>query len=119
MYEVRFYENAKGDLPVKDFLAILESESSSNRDARIQHQQITHYIQLLCENGTRLGENFTKHLEDEIWELRPGCNRVLFFYFRDDTFVLLHAFRKRGQKTPHREIERAKAERADWISRMT
>ena len=119
MYEVEFYKKANGESPVKEFLAILESQSSTNRDARIQQQQITRYIQLLRENGTRLWENVTKHLEDGIWELRPGCNRVLFFYFRNDTFVLLHAFRKQGQKTPRREINHAMSERADWLSRMT
>jgi phage-related protein len=59
----------------------------------------------------------TNHLEDDIWELRPGNNRVLYFYHKDDTYVLLHQFRKKTQKTPRREIEKAKAERDDWISR--
>ena len=53
----------------------------------------------------------------DIWELRLGNNRVLFFYHRDNTFVLLHHFRKKTQKTPKREINKAKAERDDWISR--
>ncbi len=35
----------------------------------------------------------------------------------DDTFVLLHHFRKKTQKTPQREIEKAKMERDDWITR--
>ena len=30
---------------------------------------------------------------------------------------LLHQFRKKSQKTPRREIERAKAERDDWLAR--
>ena len=64
-----------------------------------------------------MGENVTKHLEEDIWELRPGTNRVLFFYFKDNTFVLLHHFRKKTKKTPRREIEKAKSERNDWISR--
>ncbi|MFA6848656.1 MAG: type II toxin-antitoxin system RelE/ParE family toxin [Lachnospiraceae bacterium] len=34
-----------------------------------------------------------------------------------ETYVLLHHFRKKTRKTPHREIERAKAERDDWIKR--
>ena len=89
----------------------------SNKDARIQHKQIIQYIQLLEDHGTRLGEKITKHLDEDIWELRPGDNRVLFFYHKDDTFVLLHQFRKKTQKTPPREIAKAKHERDDWISR--
>ena len=34
-----------------------------------------------------------------------------------NTFVLLHQFRKKTQKTPKREIERAKAERDDYLAR--
>ena len=34
-------------------------------------------------------------------------NRMLFFYWKDDTFVLLHYFVKKTQKTPDREIEQA------------
>ena len=57
------------------------------------------------------------NIEDDIWELRPGNNRIFYFYFKNDTFVLLHQFRKKTQKTPQREIETAKSERDDWISR--
>ena len=34
-----------------------------------------------------------------------------------NAFVLLHQFRKKTQKTPKREIERAKAERDDYLAR--
>ena len=96
----------------------LQRRALSNKDARIQHKQIIQYIQLLEDHGTRLGENITKHLGEEIWELRPGKNRVLFFFHRDNTYVLLSIFRKRTQKTPLREIVKAKSLRDDWISRM-
>ena len=33
-----------------------------------------------------------------IWELRPGNNRVFYFCWRGDRFVLLHQFRKKSQK---------------------
>ena len=117
MYKVEFYETAAGVSELWDFLVDLETRASTNKDARIQHKQIVQYIQLLEEHGTRLGENITKHLDEDIWELRPGNNRVLFFYHKDDTFILLHQFRKKTQKTPPREIAKAKIERDDWISR--
>ena len=112
-----FYETADGRSELWDFLEELRMKAATNKDARIQHKQITLYIQLLQENGTRLNENITKHLEDGIWELRPGNNRVFYFFFENDTFVLLHHFRKKSQRTPKREIEKAKNERADYIAR--
>ncbi len=117
MYKIEFYETEDGDSELWDFLEALRIQAHTSKDARIQYKQISLFIQLLQDNGTRLNDNITKHLEDGIWELRPGNNRVLYFFYENDTFVLLHLFRKKTQKTPRREIERAKRERNDYIKR--
>ena len=98
MYNIEFYEDSNGRSELWDFLESLRVKAATNKDARIQYKQISLYIQLLEDNGTRLNENITKHLDDDIWELRPGNNRVLYFYFKDDTFVFLHQFRKKLRK---------------------
>ena len=117
MYNIEFYTDANGVSELWNFLDDLQKKALTNKDARIQHKQIVQYIQLLEDHGTRLGENITKHLDDNIWELRPGNNRVLYFFHKDNTYVLLHQFRKKTQKTPPREIQKAKDERDDWIKR--
>lgn len=117
MYIVEFYEKADGSSELWNFLEELRCKATSSKDARIQYKQISLYIELLQNNGTRLPENVTKHLEEDIWELRPGNNRVFYFYFQENTFVLLHQFRKKSQKTPKREMEKAKAERDDYLRR--
>jgi len=108
MYKIEFYEDVNGVSELLDFLKELAKKAPTNKDAIIQHKQLVQYIQLLEDHGTRLGENITKHLDDNIWELRPGNNRVLYFFIKDDTYVLLHYFRNTTQKTPSREIARAK-----------
>ena len=117
MNQVVFYEDANGVSELWNFLDDLLQRSTGSKDARIQHKQIVYYIELLQENGTRLPETITKNIVEDIWELRPGDNRVFYFFFRDNTFVLLHHFRKKSQKTPQREIDRAIAERDDFLSR--
>ena len=117
MYTVEFYETQDGECQVWDFLEGLRIKAASNKDARIQHKQASLYIELLQQNGTHMNENITKHLEDGIWELRPGNNRVFYFFFQDDIFVLLHQFRKKSQKTPKRDIEKAKRVRVDYLYR--
>ena len=117
MFNIEFYEDANGVSELWNFLDDLQKKAATSKDARIQHKQIVQYIQLLEDHGTRLGENITKHLGEDIWELRPGNNRVLYFFMKGDTYVLLHHFRKKTQKTPAREIAKAKAERDDWLSR--
>ena len=64
---------------------------------------------------------FSRHLDDGIFELRTvqGSNitRVLYFFVAGGEIVLTHGFVKKTQKTPAREIERAKRMREDWRSR--
>lgn len=117
MYEIEFYETEDGKCPIWDFLEALRLKAPTNKDARIQHKQASLYIELLQQNGTHMNAEITKHLDDGIWELRPGNNRVFYFFYRNDTYVLLHQFRKKSQKTPKREIEKAKAERNDYLRR--
>lgn len=117
MYTIEFYENSHGGADVWDFLEELRLKSATSKDARIQYNQMLFYIDLLSKNGTRMPEKITKNIDEDIWELRLGNNRVFYFYHRDNTFVLLHHFRKKSMKTPPREIERAKRERDDYIKR--
>lgn len=117
MFTIDFYETASGYSDILDFLTTLEEKKKTDKDARVQYQQLAYYIQLLQDNGTQLPRNIVKPLTDGIWELRPGNNRVFFFFFQNDTYVLLHHIRKKSQKTPRKEIEKAKNERDDYIAR--
>ena len=117
MYTIYFYETPSGESPLWDFMESLRIKSSTNKSARIFHKQFSLYIQLLTENGTNLPAIIAKHLEDDIWELRPGKHRILFFKYNDNSFVLLHHFRKKSQKTPRREITKAKREQSNWLAR--
>ncbi len=58
-----------------------------------------------------------KHLNGDIWELRPLRDRILFVAWDNDGFILLHQFMKKTRKTPAREIEKAKRELADLKER--
>ena len=117
MYEIIFYEDENGYSELFENIQKLAEQSPTNKDARIQLKQITLYIELLKQQGTSLSINVTKHIRDGIWELRPGHNRILYFYFKDNKFVLLHMFRKKTQKTPETEINKALRELNDYKER--
>lgn len=117
MFNIAFYEKDDGKSELWDFIESLRLSSGKSKDPRIQYRQILLYIQMLQDNGTRLPESITKHIDEDIWELRPGDNRVLYFFCHENTFVLLHHFRKKTKKTPRREIEKAKRERNDYLRR--
>ena len=116
-YNIVFYEKQNGESELWNFLEKLRKKSATNKDARIQYKQASLYIELLQNYGTRLPDTVTKHIEDNSWELRPGNNRIFYFFCDKNDFVLLHSFRKKTQKTPRREIEKAKSERDDYLSR--
>lgn len=112
MVRVTFYRTADGFEPVR---AYLDSLSVKMRAKVLGH------IELLAERGADLRMPFSRHLEDGIFELRvsQGGNivRVLYFFVVGGEAVLTHGFTKKTQKTPRREIERAKSAREDWRSR--
>ena len=117
MYKIIFYEDKNGHSELYEELMRIAKGAGRNKDLRIQYKQITYCVELLKNQGTNLPTNIAKHIQDDIWELRPGNNRVLYFYFENNTFVLLHMFRKQTQKTPILEIEKAKKERNDFVMR--
>ena len=117
MFEVEFYEDRGGNEPIKDFIVELQAKGQTSKSERIRSEKILTYIRVLQEYGTRAGEPYVKHIEDDVWELRPLDDRIFFFYFRDNTFVLLHHFLKKTKKTPRREIEQAKRNIADHLER--
>lgn len=117
MYEILFYEDKNGNSEIKEFIWELEKKALKDKNSRINRNKIIAYFDLLEELGTRVGEPVSKHLDGEIWELRPLDNRILYAYYKDNKFVLLHQFTKKTQKTPKREIEQAKRNLLDYIER--
>ena len=78
-------------------------------------------ISLLAKVGTALREPESSKLDDGIFEIRTkvGTNltRVLYFFYIGKKAVLTNVFVKKTQKTPKREIEKAKSYRDDFLKR--
>ena len=114
-YQVRFYEDERGKKPIADY--IKELAGKKDKDSRIKLNKIRDYIKVLRTEGTSAGEPYIKHLEGDIWELRPLRDRILFAAWDGKNFLLLHNFVKKTQKTPPGEIKKAKNKLADWKER--
>jgi len=115
LHSIYFYKDKSGKEPVKDYLE--ELATKNDKDSRIKLNKIRDYIKTLSEYGTQAGEPYVKHLDGDIWELRPLRDRILFVSWVNGSYILLHQFMKKTQKTPAREIEKAKRELADLIER--
>lgn len=114
-YNVHFYRNEQGEEPVRDYLN--ELVKKKDKDSRIKLNKIRDYVKILRIYGTRAGEPYVKHIDGDIWELRPLRDRIFFVAWINDSFVLLHQFMKKTQKTPKREIKQAQKEYEDLQKR--
>ena len=76
------------------------------------------YVLEIIISLERVPKQFFKHLEDGIYEIRikVGSNiyRIFCFFDAGKLIILLHAFHKKSQKTPRKELQKAKQLRAKY-----
>jgi len=117
MYDVIFYKDRNGNAPIEEYVREL-SRKQNNKDARIKLKKIFEYIGQLKTYGLSIGKPAIDHITGtELYELRPTTDRIFFAYWKDNTFILLHHFAKKTQKTPKREIEQAQRNLKDFLER--
>lgn len=80
------------------------NEWSVNDRARLEK-----IVGMIEEFGlTAVGEPHVKHLEDKLWEMRPGSGRAVYVAATGERVVIVHAFVKKTQKTPKKELKTAR-----------
>src|SRR3989344_5051017 len=99
-WEILFFETARGEKIVKEFIKSFGGSTIS---------KIASEVDLLKDNGPFLGMPYSKKLTKDLYELRVrGKQEIRIIYgFVGKTVYLLHAFVKKTQKTPIKEIETA------------
>ena len=115
MYQIHYYKDKRGNCPITNYFDTLATRQ--DKDSRVKLQKIRDYIAYLHAAGKQAGEPYIKHLDGDIWELRPLKDRIMFAAWTGKSFILLHHFVKKTQKTPQREIEQAKRNLADITER--
>ena len=98
MFNVEFYRDKKGEEPVKDFLMELQRRRDSDKRMRVLSDKILVYLRVLQEYGTRAGMPYMKHLEGDLWEMRPLHERILFFAYIDGRFVFCTIFARKHRR---------------------
>ncbi len=94
-WRIVFYKDSRGRSPIAEYLnALPVGERTAAEEA----------FRLLREFGTMLGMPHAKHIGGKLWELRPGANRFFYFAYVGRRFVILHAYRKQGRRTPPQEL---------------
>ncbi|MDR0287332.1 MAG: type II toxin-antitoxin system RelE/ParE family toxin [Clostridiales bacterium] len=118
MFEVITYKDKSGVDKIMEYVKELDEKAPTSKDARIKRNKILEYIELLRAYGVNIGKPAVEHITNtELWELRPLRDRILFTYWKDNIFVLLHIFQKKTQKTPPQEIAQAQRNLKDFLER--
>ena len=112
-WNIEIYQTEGGRTPVTEFLNSLP----------VKHKtKVQFVLDLLAEYGPLLKEPFTKHLSGtKLKELRiqasPNIYRIFYFAHIEKKLVLLHAFTKKTEQTPRKEIEVAENRMENYIRR--
>ncbi len=97
-WKVLFFQTVRGDSPVREFIG--------EQDSLIR-SKIALSILLLKNQGPFLKPPYIKKLQDKLYELRiSGTAQIRIFYtIYHAEYYLLHAFKKKSQKTPSKELK--------------
>ena len=103
----RFYRHANGNEPVRTWLKRLTPAE----------RQVIGKDRQKVEFGWPLGLPVCRSLGDGLWEVRSDLPsqrtaRVIFCLV-DGQMILLHGFIKKTQKTPKRDVDRARERKAE------
>ena len=100
-WKILLHETWRREKPVETFIVSLPKKTQA---------KVAHVIDLLHEHGHKLGMPYSKQLSGGLYELRirsvPSVR--IFYTFRKMNIYLLHAFKKKTQNTPRKELETAR-----------
>jgi phage-related protein len=101
-WKVIFFESGRKEKPVEKFIRSLNAVTIA---------KILRMLDLLEKYGPRLSMPHAKKIGSDIFELRiRGKEEIRVFYvFRNRDVYLLHAFKKKSNKTPSKELRTALA----------
>lgn len=104
-----YFETRRGDAPVRDYLDELPSR---------ERARVADALDDLEEFGTSLTMPQVRPLQGTpLWEVRVRGriqHRVFYVMIEERRILLLHAFTKKSQRTPAREIQTALGRLAEF-----
>lgn len=106
-WSVEFYVDSRDHCPVIEYLSALATD---------ERAKCARALALLSEFGTLLRMPHARPI-GALWELRADATRLFYVAYAAQRFIVLHAYRKQGQKAPKRKIELAERRLADFLER--
>ncbi len=103
-FSINYWRNPSGKAPIEKYI-----DAVDNKEERAELLSILKGIQ---ENGTdAIGVEF-RQIEGKLWELKirmhGNQHRIFYVVLKGNEMILLHAYLKKTQKAPTKEIDVAK-----------
>lgn len=113
-WDIEFYERRNGRCPTREFIDGLTAR---------ERVFVVRAFNRLETHGRELRRPHVDYLRDDIWELRvitPDSGlRFLYFFFDRHSIVVTHAIKKKTDRIPTRDIDKAIHSRSDYLERKT
>lgn len=108
-----YYKTASGRAPVREFI---------DEQAVEVREKIFSDLARLVRFNVRLGPPYLEKVEGrDFWELRTKVRgdiyRTFYFAHTGKKFVLLHAYQKKSQRAPRKELDVAEERMRDYLQR--
>ncbi len=101
--KVYFYKTSQGNSPIEKYIDKLPQADQA---------RFLEIIKEIEERGLSAARLIFKPLEGKLWEIKFKVKsvgyRVLYVILEEDLMVWLHAFSKKTQKTPKKELDLAR-----------
>ncbi len=105
--KIELYQTASGRSPVSKYISELPLEDRALVDAVLEDLEIYGLAAPLVS---------MRQIDGKLWELRIlPRSRIFYVVVERDRMILLHAYKKQGQKAPRREIETARRRMAEFL----
>jgi phage-related protein len=105
--KVTFYTTASGRSPVLDYIREL---------AKPERARVLEALDQIERYGFDAVRLQFRQIEGKLWEIRVSAHRVFYVLIQREEMVLLHAYKKQGQKLPLKEREVAMKRMKELLS---
>lgn len=109
--KIYFFETNAGNSPIKRFIDKLPDEDQA------RFLEVIEEVENYGLNAARL---IFKPLEGKLWEIKFKTSRqgfrILYILLENDLMIWLHAFSKKTNKTPKKELEIARKRMKEVLS---
>jgi len=111
--KIIYFQKANGKVPVIDFINSLEKKDEA---------KIKSCLADIEEDGFDTSKVSFRQIKGKLWEIKiriknGGC-RIFYVMLKNNTMILLHAYKKKSQKAPKKELDLALKRMFEVLSEM-